>query len=68
MTGQWAAVLDKILPEPGIDLGIDLGILRDPEAVAAAATTAMRHTRARLNASTDDLQTVLDVLFAEAIS
>lgn len=64
MTGNWAAVLDEILPEPGIDLGI----LRDPDALEHAARKAMRHARARLNAPTDDLRLVLDVLFAEPLA
>ena len=48
-------------PELALPLGIDRPT-RD------AAATAMRHARARLNASTDDLRTVHAALFAEVQS
>lgn len=51
------------LPDQFID-----AIATTAEHERRAATKTMRHTRARLNASTDDLRIVLRALFAEVIS
>jgi hypothetical protein len=60
----WAQVLDEILPEPGIDLTI----LKDPAALQDASIKAIWGAAKRLRASTNDLELVLDVLFAETLS